>query len=142
MKTCSKCQTTKELVLFNKDKGKHDGVSSWCSECNRIYARAYSKKNRDRAVQFANRVKSRLGCLKCGIKTSYLIQFHHLEADDKEASIAALTQRSSGKPSFKKIKKEMRKCVTLCANHHIEFHHFERTQDITIQQYLSCSYSF
>lgn len=34
MKTCSKCKKEKELAEFYKDKGKKDGLKSWCKECH------------------------------------------------------------------------------------------------------------
>jgi hypothetical protein len=136
VKHCSQCDMSKPVEEFNKCKSKKDGLSSWCRICNREYAKSYSKRNRDRAVKFANKVKSMLGCRKCGVQQDYLIQFHHLESDNKEAGIAYLTQRTSGRPSLKKIKEEMRKCVTLCANHHTEFHYLERMHGTTIEQYL------
>lgn len=136
MKRCPECKQTKLASDFYKAKEKKDGRSSYCKECNRAYSRLYSKRNRDRAVKFVNRIKARFGCRKCGIKQHYLIHFHHLESDAKEATIAILAQRASGNPSNSKIKQEMRKCVTLCANHHTEFHYLERKQGITIEQYL------
>lgn len=135
-KYCSRCHTTKSYEDFYFTKGRRDGLSAWCKTCNRAYAKTYSKRNRDRAVEFVNRVKSRIGCQRCGVKQSYLLQFHHLETDTKEATISQLTQRMSGKPSYEKIKSEMRKCVVLCANHHLEFHHLERTTNTTIAEFI------
>ena len=34
MKTCTKCKKEKELTKFYKDKGKKDGLKSWCKECH------------------------------------------------------------------------------------------------------------
>lgn len=33
MKTCSKCQTEKELIEFNKEASRKDGLYPWCKVC-------------------------------------------------------------------------------------------------------------
>jgi len=43
MKTCTKCQTLKNLEDFTKDKRRSDGRGSWCVPCNRAYMRALIK---------------------------------------------------------------------------------------------------
>ena len=45
MKTCRKCNETKDLELFPTDKRNSDGRRGQCLECKREDARAYSKKN-------------------------------------------------------------------------------------------------
>ena len=45
MKTCTKCQKTKELKLFNKSKRSKGGLSPTCSECDLSYHRLYRQKN-------------------------------------------------------------------------------------------------
>jgi hypothetical protein len=43
MKTCTKCQTSKPLVEFVKDKRRSDGRGSWCVLCNREYMKGLIK---------------------------------------------------------------------------------------------------
>jgi hypothetical protein len=43
VKTCTKCQQSKELDAFVKDKRRSDGRGSWCHECNRAYLREIIK---------------------------------------------------------------------------------------------------
>ena len=38
--------------------------------------------------------------------------------------------------SLDRVKEEMKKCIVLCANCHREFHHYEKTKGITLEQFL------
>lgn len=59
-------------------------------------------------------------CEKCGYnKSIQALQFHHLNPEEKDFSI-------SGKSySFERMKKEVDKCIMVCANCHIEIHENE-----------------
>ncbi len=46
-KECSKCSETKELSLFNKDKGKKLGVTSKCRACSNAASRKFREENPD-----------------------------------------------------------------------------------------------
>ncbi len=46
------------------------------------------------------------------------LQFHHLDEDTKEFSIAQAYNRS-----WESIKKELDKCILICANCHAEEHY-------------------
>ena len=56
-------------------------------------------------------------CEKCGYNKSIaVLQFHHLDPNEKDFTI-------SGKSySFERLKKEVDKCIMVCANCHIEIH--------------------
>jgi len=60
-----------------------------------------------------------------------VLDFHHIDKETKEFTIGTIK-----KGSKEKILKEIDKCVCLCANCHREFHHLEREQQITLQEYL------
>lgn len=46
MKKCSKCGVEKPLEAFSQDKGKSDGLQSYCKDCSRAQKREYYKANR------------------------------------------------------------------------------------------------
>ena len=58
-------------------------------------------------------------CIKCGENRFYLIDFHHIDPSTK-----CFTIGNSYRCNDEKIKKEVSKCVCLCANCHREFHYF------------------
>jgi hypothetical protein len=45
MKTCAKCNITKEYDSFNKSNAMKDGRSSYCKPCQKEYAKIYHNKN-------------------------------------------------------------------------------------------------
>ena len=49
MKTCKQCGQTKQLDSFYKHKGRRDGRSSYCKECDRDNTRNWRRANPDRA---------------------------------------------------------------------------------------------
>jgi len=61
-------------------------------------------------------------CVKCGYNRNLaVLQFHHVDAAEKEFNFAKY-----GKYKFsEELKKELDKCVLLCANCHFETHHPE-----------------
>ena len=58
-------------------------------------------------------------CQVCGYnKCITALEFHHLDPEHKEFGIAA----NGNTNSLEKIKKELEKCILLCANCHRELH--------------------
>ena len=128
-KKCATCG--KELPITEfwfKDK-KTQKLSSTCKKCHSQYvANQYAERK-----QLVEKIKSECGCAKCGDKRSYVLDFHHLDPKEKDYTIARITSNST---KMDTIKKEIEKCVVLCANCHREFHYLEEKQNITIEEYL------
>ncbi len=57
MKTCSKCKVEKELLDFNKDATKVDGLTSSCKECKRKVDNNYSKNNKKKRKDYTDSKK-------------------------------------------------------------------------------------
>lgn len=145
-KRCTICKKNYPSTLdyFGKHKGNKSGIDSFCKECrrNRNLTNFYKasdkwktthKKTRDIKQQKIKELKEySKGCLKCNEKRYYLLDFHHIDPNDKLFQIA---QGSS--KGWEKVQKEIDKCILLCKNCHSEFHHFERESNITLQEYLN-----
>jgi hypothetical protein len=127
MKTCTKCLVEKEDERFpfkNKDKNKRANI---CKECQRIYKinhyyrnkKAHYDRNKKTVLKlnmYVCDVKTRGSCVVCGEKEIFCLDFHHLF--DKDMEIARLVNRGS----LIRLKKEIEKCVLLCANCHRKLH--------------------
>lgn len=58
------------------------------------------------------------GCVICKNNDLDVIQFHHVNPGDKKFNISRSWQRYG----IEKVREEMAKCVTLCANCHMKVH--------------------
>lgn len=127
MKICNKCKIEKEDSEFNKKKDK---LQSFCKSCNSKNLKEhynknkekYKEKNTKRKIVIREYVNSfKIKCSQCEESHIACLDFHHLE--DKELDIAQMQQRMW---SNDRIKKEINKCVVLCANCHRKLHYNER----------------
>jgi hypothetical protein len=62
-------------------------------------------------------------CARCGIKDSRVLDFHHLDPEQKELGLGSVASR---RPSKQRILDEIAKCELLCANCHRILHWEER----------------
>ena len=111
MKTCGKCKKEKELSEFYhyKNKPRH-----WCKDCDRINTIIRQTIFKELCVEYKGGK-----CEKCGY-SNYVgaLDFHHKDPSQKEFGIARVKLRKFDK----NIKKELDKCLLLCANCHREEH--------------------
>jgi transcription elongation factor Elf1 len=70
--------------------------------------------------------KSKLKCSKCGENHPATIDFHHKTRNEKEFNIAFMSYFGY---SIERIKKEISKCIILCANCHRKLHYIKRKRN-------------
>ena len=126
-------------------KKRPDGLQTVCKSCRKEYDKkryedniSYFKENRE-AVKKKNRewyneYKKTLSCEKCGEDRWYLLDFHHINPNEKELAIA-----SAISTSIDAVKKEIEKCIPLCSNCHREFHFLEKENSLLLEDYISAS---
>lgn len=69
---------------------------------------------------FIEEIKASSGCVFCGENFPAALDFHHTGGNgDKEINISQIAIRSWG---LERVRKEMAKCVLLCANCHRKLH--------------------
>jgi hypothetical protein len=80
-------------------------------------ARIYARKAA--TYEYVQDIKSQLCCADCGERHPATLQFHHLSSADKMFNIADAVRNGI---SLDTIKKEIKKCIVLCANCHLIRH--------------------
>lgn len=85
-----------------------------CRECYSVTKKNLRKNKRIWLIEY----KKTCECIKCGVNDYRVLEFHHLDQKDKEFAISWAHDNTS----IDKIKKEIEKCVVLCANCHRVLH--------------------
>lgn len=128
-KICTKCGKELPLDAFPWRDRKKGTRRADCKECHSKYMKQqYAQKK-----SIIEEQKAQQKCAKCGESRGYVLDYHHLNPEEKETTIARMT---SNRYNLEDIQKEIEKCIVLCANCHREFHHFEKQNGITILEYL------
>lgn len=78
-----------------------------------------SLQRRQRLRSWVNERKQTEGCKQCGVTDPRCLDYHHTEPESKSASIGDMITHGHGRES---LRKEMGKCVVLCANCHRKEH--------------------
>ena len=134
MKTCAKCLIElPDTDFYIKNKNGKITLQSYCKICScskrvkdykkniekeKIVRKKYQQKIKDKFIEY----KKTLNCFKCKEYRWYVLDFHHNE-NNKEYDVANMWQ---GRHCWKTIKKEIDKCIVLCANCHREEHYFKK----------------
>ncbi len=107
MKTCPKCHTDKQLSEFyNRSNGK---PGAYCKECLKTYFVNRWIEKKKQAITYKGGK-----CVDCQKSFEYyLYDFHHINPSEKECGWHKM--RLYG---WKKMKKELDKCILLCCMCH------------------------
>ena|SRR3989344_3308597 len=82
-----------------------------CRFCYRVTKNILKKKYKQWIIDY----KERGGCDRCKITDSRVLEFHHLDGKNKDFEISQAPYNPLG---LERMKKEIKKCVILCANCH------------------------
>ena len=129
MKHCPICDQDKQLVEFNKNSTKSDGLQTNCRECSRARSKRHYRDNRTKYKEIASNRKNRVirenlaymrkyleshPCVDCNETDIRVLEFDHVRGK-KRASVYALTRNSC---SLETLIAEIGKCEIRCANDH------------------------
>lgn len=114
-KRCPKCKIIKNRENdFYKIKGQSIKVSGLCKECVVVSNKERQRNTKRLAVNYKGGE-----CVKCGYnKCIGALEFHHLDPTTKDKDYF----NSRGGLTVD-LKKELDKCILICANCHREEHH-------------------
>ena len=131
-KICNKCNLDLELICFNKNSRNKDGYANSCRKCHNNWKRAnytlphvkqfYRERNsnlKKKTREWVTAYKIKKGCSKCGEKHPACLHFHH---KDPKQKLIGISEAVSNGRTLTLIKKEVKKCVILCANCHAKEH--------------------
>lgn len=111
-KQCPKCSKIKELKEFVKRP--NGNVYSYCKKCSNENTYSILKKHKLTLIQeFGGK------CCKCGYnKNTSALEFHHTNPEHKDFNIS-----NTKTTNINKLRKEVEKCILVCANCHREIHY-------------------
>ena len=120
-----------------KDKSRYQS-EEW-KEYQRTYQRSWHQRHRGKRLarmyerkaaihDYIQNMKNQLHCVDCSQRHPATLHFHHLNSEDKVFSISYAANRGF---SLDRIKKEIDKCIVLCANCHAIRHYNMRNQKQT-----------
>ena len=128
-KICTKCGQELPIDQFNwRDKSK----GTRRAECKKCHSEFMKNKYQEKK-QLIQNLKTQDKCAKCGENRGYVLDYHHINPEQKKDTIARMTSNNYG---LDKVMNEIQKCICLCSNCHREFHHFEKYKNMTIEEYL------
>lgn len=130
-RVCVRCGRELDISEFHKN-GARNGAQRYKSTCKYCLAEdVRARYKRQKAV--LNGWKS--PCAKCGETRLYVLDFHHIDPEEKDFTIGRASLRSA-----KQLYEEVKKCVVLCANCHREFHWLTQHEGVTIEEYLNMAH--
>lgn len=128
-KICTKCGKELSIEEFNWRSKAAGTRRSECKYCHSAYMKAHYQQKKDTIQQ----LKSSCKCAKCGETRGYVLDYHHIDPNVKENSVARMT---SNNYRLDAVMEEITKCVVLCSNCHREFHYLEDREQLTLEKYL------
>mgnify|MGYP001559840124 CR=1 FL=1 len=126
-KKCSECKQTLPIEKFSYKNKKLGAKQSVCKACHKKYSDSHYKRTKHkykdsragRRDSYRAELKAFLDkkkdvpCVDCGHKhPPFAMDFHHVNKGDKNFSISMAVRHSM---PMEKVKKELKKCVVLCA---------------------------
>lgn len=103
--------TRKEWLQLNYDTQHY--------HYNKEKRNSEKRERRQELVQWVSGIKAEEGCHFCDEDEPVALDFHHLQSDEKDNSVASMAGQGWGK---KRLREEIEKCVILCANCHRKVH--------------------
>ena len=130
-KICTKCGRELPLDHFNWRNKAKGTYRADCKECHS----GYMKQKYQEKKEVVQELKSKCKCAKCGDDRGYVLDYHHINSEEKETTIARMI---SNNYELDKVYKEIEKCIVLCANCHREFHYLHnKNSSLSLEQYLN-----
>lgn len=110
---CPSCEQDCPIDNFYNRRGKKNS-SVYCKDCTKKQTTERMRKLKEKMVQYKGGK-----CERCDYNKYYgALEFHHLDPYSKDFSPSSLKKYTFDD----RVKKELDKCILLCANCHREIH--------------------
>lgn len=134
MKICTICNIEKPLTEFHVRNLSKGTYQSTCKSCRKTIDKEYYNKDKSKKYkgnearrklirEWINDYKRNVKCSICSESHIACLTFHHSNPKNKEFGIG--DSNGYGR-SIESIKKEIEKCIVLCANCHMKLHYEQR----------------
>ena len=137
-KTCTKCKSVKPLSEFWKDKRSKDGKMCSCIACGTkhnarrivplekrkvaLYRKSPDGITKRAKIAFVQKQKEK-PCECCGrLDMPSVMDFHHIDPATKVFNLGRVQTDHAGVRTLEAIKKEIAKCILVCAICHRKIH--------------------
>lgn len=125
-KLCSLCGETKSLSDFYSNGYQPNGKKKYKGKCKTCEQKYRYDSQTNKIVDILAELGKEYKCENCGYdKNTAAITFHHLDPAEKEFGIAEISKTYS----LDKLREEIKKCIVLCHNCHMEEHYPHLTRD-------------
>lgn len=94
-------------------------VAYYCNTTTKDKNSQYRKTTRDYLRSFIRQYKTQKGCETCGETHYACLELHHTDPEKKSFALSKFFKTTS---DLEIIKKELEKCIVLCANCHRKAH--------------------
>lgn len=91
-------------------------------------------ERRERLREFYKQIKRNSACAQCGENHPATLQFHHCNPAEKDFNLAEILKDGYG---LEKIKREIEKCIVLCANCHAKYHYENDPNNLSISNSIA-----
>ena len=113
------------MPYSNPDEHRADIKASqrkwYLKNSDRVKKRAADQKAA--ATAWLKEFRAKAKCVQCGEDHPATLDFHHIDPSEKDLPLADAAHRGW---SIARLKREIEKCVVLCANCHRKLHYDER----------------
>ena len=108
LKTCSRCNISKDENSNFYNRPSRKGTMSWCKDCFNLYTNLRHMEKKYKAIDY-------LGgkCMDCGIDNTLVLEFHHRDPNVKDSTVTGILGRK-----WDRLIEEIEKCDLICANCH------------------------
>lgn len=107
-------------TYYEKNKDRITAYNKKYYSKNRVDAIEYQLSRYNKITALFQEWRNTVCCSRCGENDIACIEFHHVDATQKEGNVARMASRSIGA-----VIKELNKCIVVCSNCHSKIHHYK-----------------